>query len=65
MTAPQPEVKGSNRNLILILIGVGVLILCVVAIVCLGPLVFFAWFSDRQMDELEQDAPMLIARLLA
>jgi hypothetical protein len=42
-------------------------VLCLVAIVCLGPLGLFAWIFDRQADLFEEQAPhfQLIAAVSA
>ena len=40
-----------------VIVGLAVFALCLVAIVCLGPLGLFAWIADRQMDEFERNSP--------
>lgn len=56
-TPPQPVPNNHSKILIWVIVGVAIFALCLVAIVCLGPLGLFAWIVDRPMDVVEDQAP--------
>lgn len=62
-TPQQPRPDNTARNITIIVAVAAVLIVCIVAVACLGPIGLFAWISDRQMDWFEEqssDMPFMI-----